>query len=87
MGAELQAVVVSAGVATLVGGAGAVLVLLFTRRASVRAVARAALAAPVIVVLAVATGIFASARAMLCCPSTTRASCCSACSLPSRSPW
>ncbi|HEX5967795.1 MAG TPA: HAMP domain-containing sensor histidine kinase [Intrasporangium sp.] len=65
MGAELQAVLVSAGVATLVGGAGAVLVLLLTRRPSVRAVARAALAAPVIVVLAVAAGIYASARAML----------------------
>jgi signal transduction histidine kinase len=65
MEAELQAVAVSAGVATLVGGAGALLVLLLTRRPSVRVAARAALAAPVVVVLAVAAGIYASARAML----------------------
>lgn len=65
MTAELQAVALSAGVATLVGGAGALLVLLLTRRPSVRVAARAALAAPVVVVLAVAAGIYASARAML----------------------
>lgn len=65
MTAELQAVALSAGVATFVGGVGALLVLTLTRRPSVRAVARAALAAPLIVVLAVAAGIYASARAML----------------------
>jgi signal transduction histidine kinase len=65
MTAELQAVALSAGVATLVGGAGALLVLLLTRRPSVRVAARAALAAPLVVVLAVAAGIYASARAML----------------------
>ncbi|GAA6525163.1 HAMP domain-containing sensor histidine kinase [Intrasporangium sp. DVR] len=65
MTAELQSLALSAGVATLVGGLGAVLVLLLTRRPSVRAVAAAALAAPLVVVLAVAAGIYASARAML----------------------
>ncbi|MDV3222028.1 HAMP domain-containing sensor histidine kinase [Intrasporangium sp.] len=65
MGPELQAVALSAGIATLVGAAGAVLVLLLTRRPSVRAAAGAAIAAPVVVVLAVAAGIYASARAML----------------------
>lgn len=65
VGAELQAVLVSAGVSTLVGVAGAWLVLLLTRRPSVRVAVWAALAAPVVVVLSVAAGIYASARAML----------------------
>lgn len=65
MGAELQAVVVSAGVATLTGVIGAGLVLLLTRRPSVRAAVWAAVAAPVVVVLSVAAGIYASAKAML----------------------
>lgn len=65
MGAELQAVIVSAGVATLIGVIGAGLVLLLTRRPSVRAAVWAAVAAPVVVVLSVAAGIYASAKAML----------------------
>ncbi len=65
MGPEVQAVAVSAVVATLVGVVGAWLVLLLTRRPSVRIAAWAALAAPVVVVLSVAAGIYASAKAML----------------------
>ena len=61
----LQAVLLSAGVATLVGGLGAWLVRLATRRPTLHAAVGAALAAPLVVVLAVAAGIYASSRAML----------------------
>lgn len=60
MGPELQAVGLSAGVAALVGVAGAGFVVVLVRRAS----AWAAIAAPLVVVLSVAAGVYASARAM-----------------------
>jgi signal transduction histidine kinase len=64
-GPGVQAVLLSAGVATVVGALGAWLVRLATRQPTVRAAVGAALAAPLVVVLAVAAGIYASARAML----------------------
>lgn len=60
MGPELQAVALSAGVATVVGLVGAGLVVLIARRSS----AAAAVAAPLVLVLSVAAGVYASARAM-----------------------
>ena len=62
---SVQAVLVSAGMATVVGAAGAFAVRLVTRRLNMRAAVVAALAAPLVVVLAVGAGIYASARAML----------------------
>lgn len=60
MGPQLQAVALSAAVATVLGAGGAALVVLLARRSS----AAAALAAPLVVVLSVAAGVYASARAM-----------------------
>ncbi len=60
MGPELQAVMLSAGVATVVGLVGAGLVVLVARRSS----AAGAVAAPLVLVLSVAAGVYASARAM-----------------------
>lgn len=60
MGPELQAVALSAGVATVVGLVGAGLVVLIARRSS----AAGAVAAPLVLVLSVAAGVYASARAM-----------------------
>ncbi len=64
-GPGVQAVLVSAGVATVVGALGAWLVQLATRQPTIRAAVGAALAAPLVVVLAVGAGIYASSRAML----------------------
>lgn len=63
--ASVQAVLVSAGMATVVGAAGAFAVRVASRRPTMRAAVVAALAAPLVVVLAVGAGIYASARAML----------------------
>lgn len=60
MGPELQAVALSAGVAALVAVLGALLVLGIARRSTSRATATA----PVVVVLSVAAGVWASSRAM-----------------------
>lgn len=60
MGPELQAVALSAGVATAVGLVGAGLVVVIARRSS----AAAAVTAPLVLVLSVAAGVYASARAM-----------------------
>jgi signal transduction histidine kinase len=60
MGTALEAVALSAAVATVVGSLGAALVMLLARRSS----AGAALLAPLVVVLSVAAGVYASARAM-----------------------
>ncbi|MGW5239307.1 sensor histidine kinase [Monashia sp. NPDC004114] len=64
-GQGVQAVLLSAGVATVVGALGAWLVQFATRRPTIHAALAAAFAAPLVVVLAVAAGIWASARAML----------------------
>jgi signal transduction histidine kinase len=61
----VQAVLVSAGMATVVGSLGAMLVRRATRRPTVRAAVVAAIAAPLVVVLAVGAGIYTSSRAML----------------------
>ena len=63
--ASLEAVLVSAGVATVVGALGVLLVRSATRRPTMRAAVVAALAAPLVCVLSVGAGIYASARAML----------------------
>lgn len=60
MGTTLQAVALSAAVATAVGAVGAAFVMLLARRSS----PVAALLAPLVVVLSVAAGVYASARAM-----------------------
>jgi signal transduction histidine kinase len=60
MGPELEAVALSAGVATAVGIAGGAVVALVARRS----VSAASVAAPVVVVLSLAAGIWASSRAM-----------------------
>jgi signal transduction histidine kinase len=60
MGPELQAVALSAAVSTVVGLACGGLVMLLARRST----AGAALAGPLAVVLSVAAGVYASARAM-----------------------
>ena len=59
-GPQVQAVLLSAGVAAVVGLVGAVLVDALARRSP----ARAAVVAPLVVVLCVAAGVYASARAM-----------------------
>ncbi|WP_323102346.1 HAMP domain-containing sensor histidine kinase [Intrasporangium sp. YIM S08009] len=63
--AGAQAVLVSAGVATVVGVAGVLVVRFATRRPTLRAAVAAALATPLVVVLAVGAGIYAGSRAML----------------------
>jgi signal transduction histidine kinase len=63
--AGVRAVLVSAGVATVVGVVGVLLVRLATRRPTVRAAVVAAVAAPLVVVLAVGAGIYTGSRAML----------------------
>lgn len=60
MGPELEAVALSAGVATAVGIAGGAVVAVVARRS----VSAAAVAAPVVVVLSLAAGVWASSRAM-----------------------
>ncbi len=64
MGPELEAVTLSAGVAAAVAGVGAAAVAVLARRS----VTAAAVAAPVVVVLSVAAGVYASARAMILDP-------------------
>ena len=59
-GVQTQAVLLSAGVAAAVGVAGAFAVVWLARRSP----ARAAVAAPLVVVLSVGAGVYASARAM-----------------------
>jgi signal transduction histidine kinase len=59
-GLQVQAVLLSAGVAAAVGLVGAVVVDAMARRSP----ARAAVVAPLVVVLCVAAGVYASARAM-----------------------
>lgn len=60
-GPELQAVVLSAGVAAVVGLVGALLVEVLSRRSA----PAGAVAAPLVVVLSLAAGVYASARAMI----------------------
>jgi signal transduction histidine kinase len=60
-GVQAQAVLLSAGVAAAVGVVGALLLVWLARRSP----ARAAVAAPLVVVLSVAAGVYASARAMV----------------------
>jgi signal transduction histidine kinase len=59
-GLQTQAVLLAAGVAAAVGVAGAFVVVWLARRSP----ARAAVAAPLVVVLSVAAGVYTSARAM-----------------------
>ena len=58
---QTQAVLLSAGVAAAVGVIGAIMLVWLARRSP----ARAAVAAPLVVVLSVAAGVYASARAMV----------------------
>lgn len=60
-GPQTQAVLLSAGVAAAVGVMGAIVLVWLARRSP----ARAAVAAPLVVVLSVAAGVYASARAMV----------------------
>ena len=61
MGPELHAVLLSAGVAAIVAALGALLVSRLARRS----ISAGAVAVPVVVVLALAAGVWASSRAML----------------------
>ncbi|HET7799416.1 MAG TPA: HAMP domain-containing sensor histidine kinase [Humibacillus xanthopallidus] len=64
MPTQVSAVALAAGVTLVVGLLGVVLVMALARRS----VGRAAIAAPVVVVIAVAAGVYASARAMFLQP-------------------
>ena len=64
MPTQVSAVVLAAGVTLVVGLLGVLLVVALARRS----VGRAAIAAPVVVVIAVAAGVYASARAMFLQP-------------------
>jgi len=68
MPAELSAVGLAAAVTLLVGLAGVAVVVALARRS----VGRAAVAAPVVVVIAVAAGVYASSRAMFLQPEDSR---------------